>query len=236
MSHAVLAPTSHFKVYEPRLVAEEEGKATYKQVLVPRTTNAVAIPPVSFSFFDPEEQIYRTLVRGPFPLAYLAEREQVAFDRYRPEAPESDGGGGAGWAQRLASMARTHNRGAGGAGPEARLAMASLAYWIAAILAAVVVAMKRRGRMRLLAAGLLVVAALVFRPYRAGMRTLATPAARGVVTQAESVRFAPSHGSVQSFGVTEGTVVRILETDGEWAKIASGTDRGWLPISSMRAE
>jgi len=160
------------KAYEPRLVSAKEGTLTYEQVLIPQATNALAVPPVVFSYFDPVEGTYRTLSKGPFPLAYLQEREKVAFDRYRPDTAETGTTATAWWKRKIAGMSRARRSDAAGA----------------------------------------------------------------VVTRNEDVRFAPYRAAIRTFGVVEGDLVRVLETYGEWAKIAAGEDRGWIPISALRAE
>ncbi len=71
----VQAPTlrlgPEFRVYEPRLVprpGRDERERVFEQIVIPRDETAREIPPLAFSYFDPETGTYRELVRGPFPL------------------------------------------------------------------------------------------------------------------------------------------------------------------------
>jgi len=60
-----------FRVYEPRLVprpGRDERERVFEQIVIPRDESAREIPPIAFSYFDPEAGAYRELVRGPFPL------------------------------------------------------------------------------------------------------------------------------------------------------------------------
>jgi len=67
--------TPGFRIYEPETTRDSRvsggqlvGKRTYKQAMVPTSTNAVLIPAISFSYFDPEAKKYVSLKKGPFKL------------------------------------------------------------------------------------------------------------------------------------------------------------------------
>lgn len=63
-----------FRVYDPKLVEQtlrdsrSGGAKAFEQVIIPRSEAVDSIPPVSFSYFDPEQGGYRTITRGPFAL------------------------------------------------------------------------------------------------------------------------------------------------------------------------
>jgi len=68
-----IAAGRHFWIYDPlEIPAQKADAAAFEQLLVPQSTNAVAVPPVSFSYFDPRAGRYITLTRGPFPLQFQA--------------------------------------------------------------------------------------------------------------------------------------------------------------------
>ena len=80
------APGRRFKVYDSQPVpSTNETEKAFEQILIPQSTNATAIPDVSFSYFDPQANggEYRTIVRGPFPLTFHA-AQKVEFERFRP--------------------------------------------------------------------------------------------------------------------------------------------------------
>jgi hypothetical protein len=63
-----------FKTYPPTTKVETtdalglQGTKTFEQVVVPQSADIKALPAVSFSFFDPEQKSYRTLVQPAVPL------------------------------------------------------------------------------------------------------------------------------------------------------------------------
>jgi hypothetical protein len=63
-----------FKTYPPTSKLETtdplglQGTKTFEQVVVPQTTDVKALPPIGFSFFDPEQKQYRTLTHASIPL------------------------------------------------------------------------------------------------------------------------------------------------------------------------
>jgi len=60
----VLSRQEGFKIYEP-LSQTKKGKKTFEQVLIPLSKSVKEIPPVYFSYFDPEKEEYVTLMQGP---------------------------------------------------------------------------------------------------------------------------------------------------------------------------
>lgn len=63
----VLESTDGFKAYEPQAKTEESRK-TFTQVLIPETEQVTKIPKATFSYFDPERRIYRTISQGLTPI------------------------------------------------------------------------------------------------------------------------------------------------------------------------
>lgn len=63
-----------FRAYDVHPVKDESaGDArVFEQVVIPRSTDVRELPPVRFSFFDPAARLYRTITRGPIPLAVEA--------------------------------------------------------------------------------------------------------------------------------------------------------------------
>lgn len=66
---------SSFKGYTPEIKSDTSttdgmaiGEKTFTKVLVGRREGKYEIPPLSFSFFDPEKEMYQTIARGPFPI------------------------------------------------------------------------------------------------------------------------------------------------------------------------
>ena len=63
-----------FKAYPPTTKVETsdplgiQGTKTFEQLITPQNADIKAIPPVSFSFFDPDEKKYRTLMQPAVPL------------------------------------------------------------------------------------------------------------------------------------------------------------------------
>ena len=69
---------SDFKAYPPTAKVETsdtlglQGTKTFEQLLVPQNSEIKQLPPISFSFFDPEKKSYRTLTQPAVPLSVKA--------------------------------------------------------------------------------------------------------------------------------------------------------------------
>ncbi|MGO8930150.1 MAG: BatD family protein [Limisphaerales bacterium] len=63
-----------FKTYPPTTKVDTtdalglQGTKTFEQVVVPQSPDIKALPPISFSFFDPDQKSYRTLTQPAVPL------------------------------------------------------------------------------------------------------------------------------------------------------------------------
>lgn len=66
-----LSGLDKFKTYEPQIKTDESGKS-FEQVLIPKDESIKAIPEVRFSFFDPEDEKYHTIKKGPIPILVQA--------------------------------------------------------------------------------------------------------------------------------------------------------------------
>ena len=62
----VLPPTTK---YEPADQLGIQGTKTFEQIVTPQNAEIKALPPVSFSFFDPDAKVYRTLTHPGVALA-----------------------------------------------------------------------------------------------------------------------------------------------------------------------
>jgi len=64
-----------FRTYPPTTKVETtdslglQGTKTFEQIVTPQNAEVQALPPVSFSFFDPDQKCYRTLTQSAIPLA-----------------------------------------------------------------------------------------------------------------------------------------------------------------------
>ncbi len=91
----------NFKVYPPtsKLNLTDQfgiqGTKTFEEIVTPQNSDIKALPPVSFSFFDPEQNKYRTLTQPSIPLVVRAATPGVmpaiannAHPENSPSAPD----------------------------------------------------------------------------------------------------------------------------------------------------
>ncbi len=68
-----------FKVYDPQ-VTQQGNRKVFEQILIPLSDSIREIPAVSFSFFDPGKERYRTLSKSPILIAVKKrEKEEITF-------------------------------------------------------------------------------------------------------------------------------------------------------------
>lgn len=75
-----------FKAYEMKEVPPRPGETerVFEQIVVPQSTNATVLPPISFTYFDTASGTYRKETRGPFALTFHG-RTQTKTETYRPK-------------------------------------------------------------------------------------------------------------------------------------------------------
>jgi len=76
------------KVYELKPVVGEStpSRHVFSQTIVPGNSNLAAIPACSLSFYDTQQMRYKTLIAGPFPIHFHAERAPVQSVYSTPQA------------------------------------------------------------------------------------------------------------------------------------------------------
>ena len=70
-----LDSNQHFKIYDPE-VKQEDGVKTFEQILMPDTATVKEIPEITFSCFDTERKVYRTISKGPVPIKVTKSKKE----------------------------------------------------------------------------------------------------------------------------------------------------------------
>jgi hypothetical protein len=222
----------HFKVYDPKqVVAASKDEYVFEQVLIPQSTNATRIPPVSFSFFDPDLGNYRTLSRGPFHLRFIS-RVTSTFTPFRPpvEAPVTSEPGTPPQSRPVAGSTPFHR-----VDLVQGLNIGATLYWIL-VLGGLTALWKRMRRPWLAGIALLAVALVLFAGLFPLCKRHLTHPFDGIVWQAETARLAPSLNARAVFDIPAGERIRIDEHGPGWLKVEAGPNRGWVPAGSVRVE
>ncbi len=76
-----------FKVYKPKVIKQEDGLKVFEQILMPKSEAVRAIPPISFTYFNPGINIYRTIhkKKTPIRVSKLEREEELRI----VESPET---------------------------------------------------------------------------------------------------------------------------------------------------
>jgi hypothetical protein len=209
-----------FKTYAPERVSGEPGNAAvFEQIVIPLATNAVNLPAISFSFFDPSAGTYETLTQGPFTIRVLSGPPAGSEESVRPP-PRT-------YRARLLALLGTIRERISVNRVGAGLALGIL---VLALLAAV-------GRRR--AAAWALSLAVLALGASASMLVMSRwdlfNVNESVVVAETVVRFAPAASAIATFEVPRGATVRVVSRSGGWAKIEWGDRRGWIPQANLRA-
>ena len=226
-----VSQSPHFRVYDPKPVPGRDGERIFEQIIIPQNTNALTIPAVSFSYFEPRVGTYRTIARGPFPLSFGASTNTPpSSEPYRPPA----GNIGASTTRTPPLQSPGQKPAAGILGPTAWLVVAV----VAGLCLLVVLIAGGETRARYPAArpvGLLVLIVVLILSLSMGVRSGWFAKPEAIVVKREVARFAPAFSAATSFELPEGSSVRIAEIRGDWAKISQGRRRGWIPTEALKS-
>ena len=75
----VLAKNPDLKLYEPRVLSTQDpNEVVFEQVVIPKSDRITEIPAISFSYFNTKTSDFRTITKGPFPVAVEAVAQQAA--------------------------------------------------------------------------------------------------------------------------------------------------------------
>jgi hypothetical protein len=208
------------KVYDPKAVpSAATTERRFEQTVVPQSTNATAVPLVTFVFFDPRQAAYVTAARGPFPLVFH-ERTALVVEPYKPTAATN-------------APAALRRPGVGSIDRSQTLIMCAVTYWLCAGLAGTYLYRRvKRKRLMLMVFPLLALA--VFVPLWLGVRMAMDREANTAMARTETARFAPTETSARCFDAQRGAAVRIVEFHGRWYRIAAGENSGWVPADAVK--
>ena len=78
-----------FKVYEPQVTQESDGKV-FEQVVIPTEASVREIPEIKFSFFDTQSESYKTITRGPIPITVTPLPQGQEFKVLEPPQQSSE--------------------------------------------------------------------------------------------------------------------------------------------------
>lgn len=209
-----------FKVYDPKTIDSVPGrKQVLKQIVIPQNPSANSIPEISFSFFDPDQNEYKTLSAGPFALSYdpamnteKPENETGAIQQPPPDKYES-------------RLSRAEEKSG------FPIVAAVCVFWIAAFILAVGARMWLKPP--LLWAGLILAAALLaFPAFKQKAENLLTLKEKEII-ESTAARIYPAPGAATAFRLRPGQRIKVIENRGNWAKIEATGKRGWIPASAL---
>ena len=88
VSAPLLTGTTDLKLYSPKLISTSPA-LVYEQQISPLTAEALKLPAISFSYFDPHLRTYRLIKKGPFQLRPRS-KTIAADETFRPPDATTD--------------------------------------------------------------------------------------------------------------------------------------------------
>ena len=73
--------TDNFKCYPPKEILREKNKIRTEQIFIPNSTNAVAIAPAAFNYFNPKTEKYEICSTPSFKLRFITEAAVAQTNR-----------------------------------------------------------------------------------------------------------------------------------------------------------
>ena len=86
----ILESHKGFKIYRPTAIEQTRDEKIFEQVIIPKTDEVTQIPKASFSFFNPQREIYQNIAKGLIPIRVTKpENEEelniMEFEKGRPQ-------------------------------------------------------------------------------------------------------------------------------------------------------
>ena len=213
------------KTYPPRVIASSPVLLDFEQTVIPQSTNFSSIPALEFAYFDPGARRYRIIRRGAFPLKYRSGETEVAYTPFRPEGPQVIQKTAVEQVASLVGSTRADYY-------RTATFILTLVASLIALGGLVHIAMSRRtwkqGAVLLLIATAGGLTAVWTR--HTGMQLVPDRA----LARATTVRLAPAHTALRSFGLPKGSVIKVREQWEHWLKIETEGKSGWVPADSVK--
>ena len=217
-------PTSpSFKVYPSRNIPSADANTkTFEQILIPQSTNAVIIPAVTFCYFDPLDNTYKSISKGPIPVTILSHKKTVTESIYKPARASKPGNVLAGQSINTGKPApRKDIR-------KIRIT-AAVSYWLIIIISSLIITI-RYTKGSIAALILLIIAAIISLPL---WNILQLSINEATVVRNEKARVAPAYSAISCFDISHDATIRVLDQHGAWVKVEIEGKRGWLPSDSL---
>jgi hypothetical protein len=221
-----ISPGPHFKAYPSKLIpGKNTEEKVFEHIIVPQSTNAVAIPAAEFSFFDPYAASYKSLSTGPFHITFHPQKKATSDIIYTPArqatSASTDGG---------KVVVKTEKK---GCAIRSKIAIISL-YWSTVLALAFWMSIKLR-KGALFTIILLLAAVILFLPFHNRIELAFAPFNETTAVKSDKARLAPGYSALVTFDVPRNSVVTLVETHGTWAKIRMGDKKGWIPAEALEA-
>ncbi len=227
-----------FKVYEVRKIPSQNPNISqYEQVLMPLGTNALTVPKLSLTFFEPSSGTYKTVSKGPFNLIFQADKAAI-YEKYRPDDAISKG------------SVSNKTRSVISAGYEDAKKV-SRETWVQAITSAVMLVIsvmfirfifitlsfaaktsKTQKALKIVLACALL-SACTYLSYHIYTGSNTTKSAQYITKQDDEARIAPSASAAPICHLPKGSNVQVTERYRNWIKIESGISSGWIRADSI---
>jgi hypothetical protein len=211
---------SDFKAYEPKLVSDTEESRIVTQIIIPQSTNAVAVPPMSFCFFDPLRGQFETKTEGPFPLTFQ-DKTIASVERFTPE----EGASGDALPGDTDQDTRESMR-------RAILALGVGLVVLCGVACGINVFRRRYARMVLWLCGAFLCAGILWGLHSS---SLWNPDVL-LMARDTAARVAPSPGALICTELSEGADVSIVEQHGAWVRVRHKDSGGWIPVDAVASE
>ncbi|OGV69632.1 MAG: hypothetical protein A2283_23555 [Lentisphaerae bacterium RIFOXYA12_FULL_48_11] len=223
VSSISIPASPNFKVYPPKQIpALDTNTKTFEQILIPQNTNAVTIPAITFCFFDPIDNTYKSISKGPFKITLQTNKKTITEAIYKPkEIPHSGDLSSGKNIREEKTVPRKDIR-------KIRMAVA-ICYWLIIITLSLMLTIKyRKGSIAALV--LLIIAAIAYIPL---WNLLQLSTNEATVVRNDKARLVPAYSSMACFNILRDTSARILDQHGAWTKVEIDGKRGWIPSDSL---
>lgn len=218
-------PKDLFRSYEPK-VAPREDDATFfvTQSVVPLSTQAVEIASATFSYFNPDEETYKTASSDPVRLRFR-KREGNAVPAVREVKVEAK-------VEKAHSAPTLEVTGTTLRAASKFLVPLFVSLFAGLLVVAFVHAFGMKYRYAVVV-GLCV--ALACFPLVRQRRMARMPAAWSTC-ESTALRLAPSGNARVTLELPDGMEVELLEKSGNWVRVRSHGQSGWLRSTSIRQD
>jgi hypothetical protein len=221
----IIGTNENFKIYNPVVLDKQDKRIIYEQTIIPLSEKAHTIPIISFTFFNPDSEEYKTVHSREIQLTFHEEKKNGnQFEAYKPTAATNIA---------VQPPGKITDTTFSEVIPTDTINISIYVMNGVALLMIIIswMFLSKKGAAITSIIIVIIVAGLAIASKKYIIANEKYPLY--VITEQTKAHIAPNNQALKTFQLNKGDNVYLKETYGEWSLVFKESNYGWIETTSM---